>query len=61
MTETQENDGEATDDEWGEERRRSSRGSFSSDSSISTLMMDAALASETNDLAAQVLQAYGQQ
>lgn len=55
-TNTQENDGsELTDDEWGEgENRRGSGSSVSSDSSVSTLMMDAALASETNDLAAQV-------
>lgn len=46
---------EVTDDEWdGEGGRRSRRGSASSDSSLSTLVMDAALESEIDDLAAQV-------
>eukprot|EP00903_Cladosiphon_okamuranus_P008076 g7790.t1 len=48
-------DDDAATDDWGEEEgRRSRRSSVSSDSSVSTLMMDAALASETNELAAQL-------
>lgn len=51
----QDDDSEGTEDEWGEEGgRRSRRSSLSSDGSMSTLMMDAALVSETNELAAQV-------
>lgn len=42
-------DEEMTEDGW--DGRHSS---FGSDSSLSTLVMDAAVASETNDLAAQV-------
>lgn len=53
---TQDDDDSVTDDGWeDDDGRRSRRSSVSSDSSLSTLMMDAALASETNDLAAQVI------
>lgn len=45
----QHDDEESTEDGWDERR-----GSISSDGSLSRLVMDAALASELNDLAAQV-------
>ncbi|CAM9332216.1 unnamed protein product [Ectocarpus fasciculatus] len=52
---SKDDDSEGTEDEWGEEGgRRSRRSSLSSDGSMSTLMMDAALVSETNELAAQM-------
>lgn len=55
----QDDDSEGTEDEWGDEGgRRSRRSSLSSDGSMSTIMMDAALVSETNELAAQVREGF---